>query len=234
MCETPPVLPAPNVLSRIFPAPPLSSQWERNKAETQQVRNSSNEEESPEPETSRSRRRFKASNMAFVEILEMVDILKRADCDGEYGPYLNPNVRKAKIMSKVVKSLHRNFGVRRSKEQLRKRWSDLKLREQDQYRRIEKVFLKREKRLRTSEDTRDHPPTKEGELNTQPEDVEEGEVVEIVTTTGDVLVVEEQSPHFTSDSAQMLIQDIMFCSRDLDIIKQKTNEVEQKLKNMID
>ncbi|PIO09975.1 hypothetical protein AB205_0113660, partial [Aquarana catesbeiana] len=91
-----------------------------------------------------------------------------------------------------------------------------------------------EKRLRTSEDTRDHPPTKEGELNTQPEDVEEGEVVEIVTTTGDVLVVEEQSPHFTSDSAQMLIQDIMFCSRDLDIIKQKTNEVEQKLKNMID
>ncbi|PIO09974.1 hypothetical protein AB205_0113660, partial [Aquarana catesbeiana] len=193
MCETPPVLPAPNVLSRIFPAPPLSSQWERNKAETQQVRNSSNEEESPEPETSRSRRRFKASNMAFVEILEMVDILKRADCDGEYGPYLNPNVRKAKIMSKVVKSLHRNFGVRRSKEQLRKRWSDLKLREQDQYRRIEKVFLK-----------------------------------------SDVLVVEEQSPHFTSDSAQMLIQDIMFCSRDLDIIKQKTNEVEQKLKNMID
>ncbi|PIO22467.1 hypothetical protein AB205_0035290 [Aquarana catesbeiana] len=59
------------------------------------------------------------------------------------------------------------------------------------------------------------------------------EVVEIVTTTGDVHVVEEQSPHFTSDSAQMLIQDIIFCSRDLDIIKQKKNEVEQKLKNMI-
>ncbi|PIO16620.1 hypothetical protein AB205_0096460 [Aquarana catesbeiana] len=128
-------------------------------AETQQVRNSSNEEEeSPEQETSRSRRRFKALNMAFVE---MVDILKRANYDGKYGPYLNPNVRKAKIMSKFVKSLHRNFGVRRSKEQLRKRWSDLKLRVQDQYRRIKKVLLK-----------------------------------------NDVHVMEEQSPFFTSDSAQ--------------------------------
>ncbi|PIN88216.1 hypothetical protein AB205_0033660 [Aquarana catesbeiana] len=46
-------------------------------------------------------------------------------------------------MTKVVKSLCRNLGVRRSKEQLRKRWSDLKLREQDQYRRIKKVLLKR-------------------------------------------------------------------------------------------
>ncbi|PIO31068.1 hypothetical protein AB205_0001420 [Aquarana catesbeiana] len=92
-----------------------------------------------------------------------------------------------------------------------------------------------EQRLRTSEDTRKPPPPEEGEQRTtQPQDVEEGEVVEIVTTTGDVYVVEEQSPHFTNDSAQRLIQDIMFCSWDLDIIKQKTNEVEQKLKNMID
>ncbi|PIO09750.1 hypothetical protein AB205_0168230, partial [Aquarana catesbeiana] len=94
-----------------------------------------------------------------------------------------------------------------------------------------------EKRLGTSEDTRNPQPHEEGELSTQPEDVEEGEVddvVEIVTTTGDVHVVEEQSPHFTSASAQMLIQDIMVCSRDLNIIKQKTNDVEQKMKNMID
>ncbi|PIO14543.1 hypothetical protein AB205_0129770 [Aquarana catesbeiana] len=111
-------------------------------AETQQVRISSNEEESPEPEMSRSRRRFKASNMSFVEMVEMVDILKRADYDGKYDPYLNPNVSKAKIMSKIVRSLHRNFGVQRSKEQLRKRWSDLKLRKHDQYRRIKKLLLK--------------------------------------------------------------------------------------------
>ncbi|PIO13420.1 hypothetical protein AB205_0139900 [Aquarana catesbeiana] len=49
-----------------------------------------------------------------------------------------------------------------------------------------------EKRLRTSEDTRKPPLPEEREQRTpQPEDVEEGEVVEIVTTTGDVHVVEE-------------------------------------------
>ncbi|PIO36938.1 hypothetical protein AB205_0125990 [Aquarana catesbeiana] len=160
-------------------------------AETQQVLNSSNEEESPEQETYRSRRRrFKASNMSFEE---MVDILKRADYDGKYGPYLNPNVRKAKIMTKVVKRLRRNFGVRRSKEQLRKRWSDLKLREQDQYRRIKKVLIK-----------------------------------------SDVQVVVPKSSDFTSDSAQPMIQEIMFCSRDLAIIKENTEEIKQRLKNMID
>ncbi|PIO12835.1 hypothetical protein AB205_0106350 [Aquarana catesbeiana] len=56
-----------------------------------------------------------------------------------------------------------------------------------------------EKRFRTSEDTRGPPSPEEGEQRSQSEHVEEGEVVEIVTTTGDVHVVEE---HFTSDSAQ--------------------------------
>ncbi|PIO23955.1 hypothetical protein AB205_0206870 [Aquarana catesbeiana] len=59
-------------------------------------------------------------------------------------------------------------------------------------------------------------------------------MVEIVTTTGDVHVVEEHSTHFTSDSAQELILDIMFCSQDLDFIKEKTKEIEQRMKNMID
>ncbi|PIO23855.1 hypothetical protein AB205_0195430 [Aquarana catesbeiana] len=70
--------------------------------------------------------------MAFIEMVEMLDILKRADYDG----------KKAKIMVKVVKSLHMNFGVRRSKDQLRKRWSDLKIREHDQYRRLRRVLQK--------------------------------------------------------------------------------------------
>ncbi|PIO40377.1 hypothetical protein AB205_0042190 [Aquarana catesbeiana] len=161
--------------------------------ETQQALNSSNEEESPEQKTSQSkRRRFKASNMSFEEMVEMVDILKRDDYDGKYGPHLNPNVRKAKIMTKVVKSLHWNFGVRQSKGQLRKYCSDLKLREQDQYRRIKKVLLK-----------------------------------------SDIRVVVPKSSNFTSDSAQWMIQEIMFCSQDLDIIKEKTKEIEQRLKNMI-
>ncbi|PIO13044.1 hypothetical protein AB205_0176950 [Aquarana catesbeiana] len=104
-------------------------------AETQQVSDnySNEEEESLEPEMSQSRRRrFKTSNMSFGEMLEMVDNLKRVYYDGT----------KAKIMAKVVKSLHWNFGVRRSKDQLRKQWSDLKLREHEQYRRIRRVLQK--------------------------------------------------------------------------------------------
>ncbi|PIO22561.1 hypothetical protein AB205_0145320 [Aquarana catesbeiana] len=205
-------------------------------AETEQVHaDSSSNDESPEPQTSRSRRRFKASNMSFVEMVEMVDILKRADYDGKYGPYLNPNVRKAKIMANVVKSLRRNFGVRRSKDQLRKRWSDLKLREHDQYRRIkDQVLQKREKRLGTSEDTRDPKPPKVGEIpSTQPKNVE-GDIYEIgikVTTTGDVDVVEEEN-HFTS--ASVLIGEIIVCNRDLQKIKEDINDVEKRLKNVID
>ncbi|PIO13006.1 hypothetical protein AB205_0152070, partial [Aquarana catesbeiana] len=86
-----------------------------------------------------------------------------------------------------------------------------------------------EKRLGISEDTRDPTPPKEGEVTkTQAED-EEGdvyEVFEIVTTTGDVDVVEEES-HFTSESAQILIGEIMGCNRDLENIKENINEVQQ-------
>ncbi|PIO13684.1 hypothetical protein AB205_0032520 [Aquarana catesbeiana] len=64
------------------------------------------------------------------------------------------------------------------------------------------IILIGEKRPGTLENTRDPPSPEEGEQRTpQAEDVEEDEVVEIVTTTGDVQVVEEQSPHLTSDCA---------------------------------
>ncbi|PIO32301.1 hypothetical protein AB205_0142760 [Aquarana catesbeiana] len=206
-------------------------------AETEQVpESSSNDEESPEPQTSGSRRRFKASNMSFVEMVEMVDIFKRANYDGKHGPYPNLNLTKAKIMTKVVKSLPKNFGVRRSKDHLRKHWSNLKLREQDQYRRIKRVLQKREKRPGMSEVTRDPQPPKEGELTTpRPPDVEEGEVYEvgeIVTTAGDVDVEEET--HFTSANAHVLIGEIMVCNRDLQKIKEDYNDLEKRLKNIID
>ncbi|PIO38162.1 hypothetical protein AB205_0109290 [Aquarana catesbeiana] len=77
------------------------------------------------------------------------------------------------------------------------------------------------------------PPPEEGEHRSQPVDVEEGEVVEIVIKTGDVQVVVPKLSHFTSDSAQRMIQEIMFCSQDLDIIKEKNKEIEQRLKNMM-
>ncbi|PIO37597.1 hypothetical protein AB205_0216460 [Aquarana catesbeiana] len=94
------------------------------------------------------------------------------------------------------------------------------------------------KRLALSEDTSNTTPHEEGEQSiVVPQDVEEGEVEEVLefgTTTGDVQVVVPKSSHFTSDSAQQLIQEIMFCSRDLDLIKEKNKEIEQRLKNMID
>ncbi|PIO12062.1 hypothetical protein AB205_0132600 [Aquarana catesbeiana] len=174
--------------------------------------------------------------MSFGEMLEMVDILKRADYDGKYGPYPNPNVRKAKIMAKVVKSLHRNFGVRRSKDQLIKRWSDLKLLEHEQYRKIRRVLQKREKRLGghpSSEENRDPPPREEEEIPpTQAEQEEEEDVVEIVTTIGDRDVVDPDP--FTSDSAQILFGQIMGCNLKLKNLKKNINDVIQKNKNIID
>ncbi|PIO38221.1 hypothetical protein AB205_0137110 [Aquarana catesbeiana] len=92
-----------------------------------------------------------------------------------------------------------------------------------------------EKRLgghHTSEETTDPPPHEEVEIpQTQPEE-EEGDVVEIVTTTGDRGVVDEG--HFISESAQILIGEIMGCNRDLENIKQNINDVQNKMKNIID
>ncbi|PIO15515.1 hypothetical protein AB205_0060100 [Aquarana catesbeiana] len=81
----------------------------------------------------------------------------------------------------------------------------------------------------------DSTPQEEGEISkTQPEE-EEGDIVEIgeiVTTTGDGDVVEEG--HFTSESAQILIGEIMGCNRDLENLKENINDVENKMKNIID
>ncbi|PIO27860.1 hypothetical protein AB205_0077320 [Aquarana catesbeiana] len=54
----------------------------------------------------------------------------------------DPNMRKEKIMASVVTALHQKFGIKRAKEQLRKRWSDLKTREPEQYCRIKKLLKK--------------------------------------------------------------------------------------------
>ncbi|PIO10180.1 hypothetical protein AB205_0210460, partial [Aquarana catesbeiana] len=92
------------------------------------------------------------------------------------------------------------------------------------------------KRLETSEDTKNTTPSKEGEIPTHPEEDVEGEVQElgeIVTTTGDVDVVEEET-HFTSASAQILIGEIMVCNLKLKKIKENINDVEKRLNNIID
>ncbi|PIO32444.1 hypothetical protein AB205_0165220 [Aquarana catesbeiana] len=98
------------------------------------------------------------------------------------------------------------------------------------------LIHKGEKRLRTSEDTRNPPPPKEGEVTTpQHEDVDSDvhELGEIVITTGDVNVVEEKT-NFTSASAQLLIGEIMVYNLDLENIKENINDVQQKMKNIVD
>ncbi|PIO34176.1 hypothetical protein AB205_0150290 [Aquarana catesbeiana] len=81
----------------------------------------------------------------------------------------------------------------------------------------------------SSEETTDPPPHEEVEIQ---QEEEEGDVVEIVTTTGDRDVVDEG--HFTSESAQILIGEIMGCNRDLENIQKNIEDVKNEMKNIID
>ncbi|PIO12115.1 hypothetical protein AB205_0211950 [Aquarana catesbeiana] len=83
----------------------------------------------------------------------------------------------------------------------------------------------------SSEETTDPPPQEEGEIP-QSQKEEEGDVVEIVTTKGDRDVVDPG--HFTSESAQILIREIMGCNRDLENIQKNINDVQNKMNNIID
>ncbi|PIO27208.1 hypothetical protein AB205_0185600 [Aquarana catesbeiana] len=96
-------------------------------------------------------------------------------------------------------------------------------------------FLHRGKRLGghpSSEETRDPPPLEEGEIPQREEKQEEEDMVELVTTTGDRDVLDPG--HFTSESAQILIGEIMGCSVVLENIKKNINDVIQKNNNIID
>ncbi|PIO09348.1 hypothetical protein AB205_0036890 [Aquarana catesbeiana] len=67
------------------------------------------------------------------------------------------------------------------------------------------------------------PPTQEGQE-------EEEDVVEIVTTTGDRDVVDPDP--FTSESAQILIGEIMGCNLQLENLMKNINDVIKKNKNI--
>ncbi|PIO35763.1 hypothetical protein AB205_0048460 [Aquarana catesbeiana] len=74
-------------------------------------------------------------------------------------------------------------------------------------------------------ETRDPPPQGEGEIPQRQAEQEEGDVVEIVTTTGDRDVLDPG--HFTSESAHILIREIMGCNRDLENIQKNINDVKK-------
>ncbi|PIO10905.1 hypothetical protein AB205_0058290 [Aquarana catesbeiana] len=79
----------------------------------------------------------------------------------------------------------------------------------------------------SSEETRDPPPLEEGEIpQRQEEQEEEEDVVELVTTTGDCDVVDPDP--FTSESAQILIGEIMGCNVALENITKNINDVIKK------
>ncbi|PIO09850.1 hypothetical protein AB205_0193770, partial [Aquarana catesbeiana] len=83
----------------------------------------------------------------------------------------------------------------------------------------------------SSAETTNPPPLEEGEIPpNQEEQEEEEDVVEIGTTTGDRDVVR----HFTSESAQILIGEIMGCNLALENIKKNINDVIQKNNIIID
>ncbi|PIO11782.1 hypothetical protein AB205_0023950 [Aquarana catesbeiana] len=84
----------------------------------------------------------------------------------------------------------------------------------------------------SSEETRDPPPLEEGEIPPTQEEQEEENVVELVTTTGDRDVVDPDL--FTSESAQILIGEIMGCNVALENITKNINDVINKNKNIID
>lgn len=84
----------------------------------------------------------KATAMFFEEMVTMVQILERRDYDGRLANFPKPNTRKDRIMQKVGESLYSKHDVQRSKEQLRKRGSDLKLREHEHLHRIHKIIKK--------------------------------------------------------------------------------------------
>ncbi|PIO10731.1 hypothetical protein AB205_0008580 [Aquarana catesbeiana] len=94
------------------------------------------------------------------------------------------------------------------------------------------VLHRGEKTRRTpQEETTDPPPQEEGEIPpTQEEQEEEEDVVEIGTTTGDCDVVDPG--HFTSESAQILIGEIMGCNLALENIKKNIDVIQKN--NIID
>ncbi|XP_068116271.1 uncharacterized protein [Hyperolius riggenbachi] len=116
-----------------------------------------------------STRSCRASAMSKEEMITMICILDNKDYDGRQAIYHRPNVRKDKIMAKVIRVLRKTHGTKRQKKQLRQRWSDLKNREYDVLTKLRKKIRRRarkEERQRCQE-------LQEGQSGPSGEDPEE-------------------------------------------------------------
>ncbi|PIO10604.1 hypothetical protein AB205_0162810, partial [Aquarana catesbeiana] len=78
----------------------------------------------------------------------------------------------------------------------------------------------------SSEENTDPPPLEEGEIPPTQEEQEEEDGVELVTTTGERDVVD---PHIlTSESAQILIGEIMGCNLELENLNKNIKTYSKK------
>ncbi|XP_077330014.1 uncharacterized protein LOC143964191 [Lithobates pipiens] len=160
----------------------------------------------------------KASAMSRAEMVDMVFILEKHDYDGKMKRYERPNTRKDLILEKVVELLQRKHGVNRSKDQLRKRWSDLKLREHEQFNQIQATIQKRKKlklakkrkrrRVHTEgpeehdQETSPPDPTKKKRLDEDVVVCQSSQGPSIYAATQ--LIEEEDSGHVTFDESSNL------------------------------
>ncbi|XP_077129236.1 uncharacterized protein LOC143784637 [Ranitomeya variabilis] len=76
-------------------------------------------------------RSSRASPMSKLEMEMMVKILDQMDYDGNRSKYPNQNPRKNAILDKIIKCSQKTFRIVRTKDQLRKKWSELKTRQLD-------------------------------------------------------------------------------------------------------
>ncbi|XP_077309886.1 uncharacterized protein LOC143929782 [Lithobates pipiens] len=205
------------------------------------------ERQTSSEEESRSRR-FKATNMAFAEMVEMVAIMTRDDYDGKHGPYLHPNLVKDQILTRQRRlrhqprqdpQPHRNTQPRQDPQP----HQDTQPRRDPQPHRNtqprqdpqphRKAQPHQDPQPRRDPQPHQDPEPHQPEWHRNPEEVEEREVEE-VNTPDDVLFVDQQPEAFTTDSAQRLIGQIMAWNGEIDAMRNRLNAMQQEMKNMID
>ncbi|XP_040195444.1 uncharacterized protein LOC120928407 isoform X2 [Rana temporaria] len=99
----------------------------------------------------KAKKPLKATPMSRQEMLELVSFLEKFDYDGKLKTYQKPNARKDRILEKVIQVIEKKHGILRSKDQLRKRWSDLKNREQAQLKKIHVLIEKRKNKQKNGQ-----------------------------------------------------------------------------------
>ncbi|CAI9540900.1 unnamed protein product [Staurois parvus] len=183
----------------------------------------------------------KATNMSLEEMVEMVRILLRKDYDCKLQVYNNTNQRKDAIMGKILKVLWKKFGVKRTKDQLRKRWSDLKLREADQFKRIRKILKKRERKNIDEDKSDKHESVCEDlakNVMYDPVEVSEEVILNLMPVEEDVVnntsCGNPESPALNSYTTQKLTAELMACNVQIEDMRETLNTMHCRINTVLD